>query len=153
MSSWPTYLVDLQTLLILIKLPVLILIQGELKLTSLTLSVALSLISLIISYSNVISTSMLIWCNLTQTLQKSTSQWSTSLKKSRTGLRWASTRKTRAFYKTGSPIEICFSMSYINILVFWTLLVKWTICWTISIWSPVTRFPFTMWILCVMLIN
>ena len=57
MNSWPTYLVDLQTLLILIRLLVLILIQGELKPISLILSVALSLTSSIIFYSNIVSIS------------------------------------------------------------------------------------------------
>ena len=71
-SSWPTYLVDLQTLLMLIRPLVLILIQEKLKLASLTLSAVLSLTSLIIFYSNVIFTFMLIPHNLTQTLQKST---------------------------------------------------------------------------------
>ena len=57
MNSWPTYLVDLQTLLILIRLLVLILIQGKLKPISLILSVALSLTSSIIFYSNIVSIS------------------------------------------------------------------------------------------------
>ena len=49
----------------LIKLLVLILMVGKLKSASLTLSVALSLINSIISYSNITSTSVLIWYNLT----------------------------------------------------------------------------------------
>ena len=86
MNSWPMYLVNLQTSLILIKPLVLTLIQGELKPAFLTLiqgelkpafptlSVALSLTSSIISYSNVVSTFVLILCNLIWTLQKSTLQ-------------------------------------------------------------------------------
>jgi len=53
MNNWLKYLADLLTHLILIRLPVLILIQGELKPTSLTPSVAQSLTSSIISYFNV----------------------------------------------------------------------------------------------------
>ena len=64
-SSWLTYLVNLQTLSMLIKLPVLILIQGKLKLISPTLLVALNLISSIIFCFNVISTFTLILCNST----------------------------------------------------------------------------------------
>ena len=56
MSSWPTYLVNLQTPLMLIRPLVLTLIQEELKPTFLTLLVVLSLISSIISCFNVIST-------------------------------------------------------------------------------------------------
>ena len=74
MNNWPRYLADSLTLLILIRLPVLILIQGELKLTSLILSVALSLTSLIISCSNAVYTSILIQHNSTWTLWKSTLQ-------------------------------------------------------------------------------
>jgi len=48
-NNWPTYSADSLTLLILIRLLVPILIQEELKPASLTLSVALSLASLIIS--------------------------------------------------------------------------------------------------------
>ena len=44
MNNWLTYSANSLILLILIRLPVLILMQGELKPTSLTLSVALSLI-------------------------------------------------------------------------------------------------------------
>jgi len=83
MNNWLKYLANLLTHLILIRLPVWILIQGELKPASLILSVALSLTSLIISCFNVAYISMLTWCNLIQTLQKSTSQWPTSLKLSR----------------------------------------------------------------------
>ena len=74
MNSWPMYLVNLQTPLILIRPLVLTLIQGELKPAFPTLSVALSLTSSIISYSNVVSTFVLILCNLIWTLQKSTLQ-------------------------------------------------------------------------------
>jgi len=74
MNSWPMYLVNLQTPLILIRPLVLILIQGELKPAFPTLSVTLSLTSSIISYSNVVSTFVLILCNLIWTLQKSTLQ-------------------------------------------------------------------------------
>jgi len=74
MNSWPIYLVNLQTPLILIRPLVLTLIQGELKPVFPTLSVALSLTSSIISYSNVVSTFVLILCNLIWTLQKSTLQ-------------------------------------------------------------------------------
>jgi len=79
MSNWLKYLADLLTLLILIRLPDLILIQEELKPTSLTLSVALSLTSSIISCFNAGYISTLIQRNLTRTLQKSTSQWPTLL--------------------------------------------------------------------------
>jgi len=65
MNNWPKYSANLLTHLILIRLPDPILIQGELKPTSLTLSVALSPISSIISYSNAGYTSALIWHNLT----------------------------------------------------------------------------------------
>ena len=58
------YLVNLQTLLILIKPLVLILIQEKLNPTFLTPSAVLSLTSSIISYFNIISTSILILCNL-----------------------------------------------------------------------------------------
>ena len=68
MSSWLMYSVNLQICLMLIRLLVLILIQGELKSTFPTLSVALSLTSSIISYSNIVSTSVLISCNSTWTL-------------------------------------------------------------------------------------
>ena len=71
MNNWLKYLADSLTLLILIRLPVPILIQRELKLTSPTLSVALSLTSSIIS--NAIYTFALIQHNSTWTLQKSTS--------------------------------------------------------------------------------
>jgi len=60
MNNWLKYLADLLTLLILIRLPVPILILGELKPTSLTLSAILGLTSSIISYSNAIYISMLI---------------------------------------------------------------------------------------------
>ena len=59
-NNWLTYLVDLLIYLILIRLPVLILIQEELKPAFLTLSAALSLTSSIFSYFNVIYISMLI---------------------------------------------------------------------------------------------
>ena len=72
MNNWLKYLADLLTLLILIKLSVPILIQEKLKPAFLTLSAALSLTSSIISYFNVAYISMLIWCNSTQILQKST---------------------------------------------------------------------------------
>ena len=68
MNNWPKYSADLLTHLILIRLLVLILIQGELKSTSPILSVALSLISLIIFCFNVTYISTLIWHNLTWTL-------------------------------------------------------------------------------------
>jgi len=68
MSSWLMYSVNLQICLMLIRPLVLILIQGELKSTFPTLSVALSLTSSIISYSNIVSTSVLISCNSTWTL-------------------------------------------------------------------------------------
>jgi len=78
-NNWLTYLADLLTHLILIRLPVLILIQGELKPVSPTLSVALSLTSSIISCFNVTYISTLTWHNLIWTLQKSTLQWPISL--------------------------------------------------------------------------
>ena len=106
MSNWLTYLVILQTHLLLIKPLILILIQEELKLTFLTLSmlllrmfkrvvladtsvltVVLSLTSSIISYFNIVFISMLIPYNFIQILQKLTSQQSTSLELFRTGLR------------------------------------------------------------------
>ena len=65
MSSWLTYLVNLQEFLILIRPLVLTLIQEELKPTSLTLLAALSLTSLIIYYSNIVFISIPISCNLT----------------------------------------------------------------------------------------
>ena len=68
MNNWLIYLANLLTYLILIRLPVPILIQGELKFASLTLSVVLSLTSSIISCFNVVYISTLIWCNSTQTL-------------------------------------------------------------------------------------
>ena len=68
MNNWLIYSVTLQTYLLLIKLPVPILIQGELKPTFLTLPVALSLTSSIIFYFNVIFTSTQIPYNLIQTL-------------------------------------------------------------------------------------
>ena len=74
MNNWPKYLADLLTLLILIRLLDPILIQGEPEPASLTLSAALSLTSFIISCSNASYIFMLIQYNLTQTLQKSTSQ-------------------------------------------------------------------------------
>jgi len=67
-NNWLKYSADLLTLLILIRLLDPILIQGELKPAFLILSAALSLISSIISYFNVVYISMLIWCNSTQTL-------------------------------------------------------------------------------------
>ena len=57
MNSWPMYLVNLLIHLMLIRLLVPILIQGKLKLASLTPSAVLSLISSTISYYNVASTS------------------------------------------------------------------------------------------------
>jgi len=74
MSSWLTYLVNLQIHLMLIRPPVSILILEKLKPISLTLSAVPSLTSSIISYSNVISIFMPTLHNLTQTLQKSTLQ-------------------------------------------------------------------------------
>ena len=65
MSSWLIYLVNSQILLQLIKLLVLILIQVELKLISLILLITPSLTSFIIFCFNIITTSMLISCNLT----------------------------------------------------------------------------------------
>jgi len=65
MNNWLMYLANLLTHLILIRLPVPILIQGELKPISLTSSAVLSLTSSIISCSNAVYISMLIWCNLT----------------------------------------------------------------------------------------
>ena len=80
MNNWPTYLADLLTHLILIRLLVPILIQGELKPTFPTLSVVLSLTSSIISCFNIAYISVLIQCNLTQTLWKLTLQWPILLK-------------------------------------------------------------------------
>jgi len=68
-------LADLLTYLILIRLLVPILIQEELKPIFSIPSVALSLTSSIISCSNAIYISVLIWRNLIWTLQKSTLQW------------------------------------------------------------------------------
>jgi len=65
MNNWLKYLADLLTLLILIRLPDPILIQEELKPASLTLSAVLSLTSSIISCSNTVYISTLIWCNST----------------------------------------------------------------------------------------
>ena len=65
MNSWPTYLVDLQIYLILIRLPVPILIQGKLKPIYPILLAALSLTSSIISYSNIVSTFVPILHNST----------------------------------------------------------------------------------------
>jgi len=79
MNNWPKYLADLPTSLILIRLLDPILIQGELKPTSPTLSAALSLTSSIIFCSNASYISVLIQHNSTWTLQKSTSQWPTLL--------------------------------------------------------------------------
>ena len=73
-NSWLIYSVDSQIHLMLIKSLVLILIQEELKPASLIPLAALSLTSSIIFYFNITSTSTLIPCNLTQTLQKSTFQ-------------------------------------------------------------------------------
>ena len=73
-NSWLIYSVDSQIHLMLIKSLVLILIQEELKPASLIPLAALSLTSSIIFYFNITSTSTLILCNLTQTLQKSTFQ-------------------------------------------------------------------------------
>ena len=70
MNSWLTYLADLLTYLMLIRLLDLILIYRELKPISLTPSVALSLTSSLISCSNVAYISTLIQCNLIWTLQK-----------------------------------------------------------------------------------
>ena len=67
-NNWPKYFADLLTLLILIRLPVPILILEKLKPAFLIPSAALSLTSSIISCSNAVYTSMLIWCNLTWTL-------------------------------------------------------------------------------------
>ena len=64
MNNWLTYLVGLQTHLLLIKLLVLILIQEKLKLVSPILLVVLNLTSLIISYFNVTFMSALILHNL-----------------------------------------------------------------------------------------
>jgi len=64
MSSWPTYLVNLQIHLMLIRLLASILIQEKLKSASPTSSVVLSLTSLIIFYSNVITISTPILYNL-----------------------------------------------------------------------------------------
>ena len=60
MNSWLTYLADLLTHLILIRLPVPILIQGKLKPAFPTPSVALSLISSIIFCFNITYIFMLI---------------------------------------------------------------------------------------------
>ena len=60
MNNWPKYSADLLIHLILIRLLVPILIQGKLKSIFPISSVALSLTSSIISYSNVIYISMLI---------------------------------------------------------------------------------------------
>jgi len=79
MNNWLMYLADLLKHLILIRLPVLILIQGELKPTSPTPLVTLSLTSSIIFCFNVTYISVLIQCNLTWTLWKLTSQWLISL--------------------------------------------------------------------------
>ena len=65
MSSWLIYLANLQTPLTIIRPLVLILIQVKLKPIFLTPLVVLSLISLIISYSNIISISTLIPHSLT----------------------------------------------------------------------------------------
>ena len=65
MNNWPMYLANLLTHLILIRLPVPVLIQGELKSASLILSVVQSLTSLIISCFNIVYISILIWCNST----------------------------------------------------------------------------------------
>ena len=64
-TNWPIYLADLLKYLILIRLPVLILIQEKLKPVSLTPSVVLSLTSSIIFCFNVTYISMLIWYNST----------------------------------------------------------------------------------------
>ena len=64
-NNWPTYSANSLTPLILIRLLVLILMQGELKSTSLTLSVVLSLTSSIIFCFNVVYIFVLIQCNLT----------------------------------------------------------------------------------------
>jgi len=74
MNNGLKYSANLLTLLILIRLPDPILIQGELKPVSPTPSAALSLTSSIISCSNASYISMLIWCNSIWTLQKSTLQ-------------------------------------------------------------------------------
>ena len=79
MNNWPTYLADLLTHLMLIRLLDLILIQGELKPIFPTLSAALSLTSSIFC-SNVTYISTLTQYNLTWTLQKSTLQWPILLK-------------------------------------------------------------------------
>ena len=65
MNNWLMYLANLLTHLILIRLPVPVLIQGELKSAFLILSVVLSLTSLIISCFNIVYISILIWCNST----------------------------------------------------------------------------------------
>jgi len=65
MNNWLRYSADLLTLSTLIRLPHLILIQGELKSASLTLSVALSLTSLIIFCFNAGYISALIKRNST----------------------------------------------------------------------------------------
>ena len=79
MNNWLKYLANLLTHLILIRLLVLIIMQGELKPTFPTPSAALSLTSSIISCSNAIYISVLIRCNSTWTLRRSTLQWPTSL--------------------------------------------------------------------------
>jgi len=68
MSSWPMYLVDLKICLMLIRFLVPIIILEKLKPTSLILLATLSLISLIISYPNVVSIYVLTLYNSTQTL-------------------------------------------------------------------------------------
>jgi len=65
MNNWLMYSANLLILLILIRLLVPILIQGELKPASLTPLAALSLTSSIISCFNVVYISAVIWCNLT----------------------------------------------------------------------------------------
>ena len=64
MNNWLTYLVGLQTHLLLIKILVLILIQEKLKLVSPILLVVLNLTSLLISYFNITFMSALILHNL-----------------------------------------------------------------------------------------
>ena len=68
MNNWPKFSADLLTHLTLIRLPVPILIQGELKPVFLTLSVVLSLTSSIIFCFDIAYISMLIQHNLIWTL-------------------------------------------------------------------------------------
>ena len=116
-SNWLTYLVGLQTHLMLIRSLVPTLIQKELKSTFLTLPVVLSLTSSTIFCSNVVFISTQTLCNLIWTLQRSTLQWPISLESSRTGLKWVLTRRTRISFKTGFLIGTSLLMSYVDILI------------------------------------